>query len=267
MNTDIKVTKINILTKEVCVDFDNQDSIKILLNTFLELNLYENKIITINDYQNIKNKDEFYRLKDYAYYLLKFRDYCEKEMELSLYKYNPNMEFINEIINDLKKKNYLNDYSYAKYLIEKMSLKKYSKAKAIKELETMEIDSFIIDELIKDYDEFNILKSKINKMFDLVYKKKTFDNAKKDIYQKCLFEGFDGNIISEVLDDINYDFEENYNHDIFIIENEYTKIKKKIKNDCSKEDFQVKLIRKMLQKGYSYESIMDLIRKDELKDD
>ena len=122
MSTNLKITKIDILTKEVYVEFDNQNPIKILLNTFLEFSLYENKKITINDYNNLKSKDEFYRLKDYAYYLLKFRDYYEKEMELSLYKYNPNMEYINEIITDLKNKNYLNDYSYAKNSIEKMSI-------------------------------------------------------------------------------------------------------------------------------------------------
>lgn len=267
INSQITIKKIVVLTKEVCIDFEDKESLKILLNTFLEFSLYENKIISLNDYNNIIERDEFYRLKDYAYYLLKFRDYCEREMENSLYKYNQNIKFIKEIIEDLKHKNYLNDESYARYIVEKMSSKKYSKARVIKELEAMEIDENIIIDAISNYNELEILSDKVKHLFNQSYKKKTLDNAKKDVYQKCLYEGFEPSNIIEILDSLFIDNNEVDDHDYLMLENDYKKLKRNSKKDCDSKEFQVKLIRKLSQKGYSYDSIMELIRKDELNND
>ena len=47
----------------------------------------------------------------------------------------------------------------------------------------------------------------------------------------------------------------------------YQKVKRNYQNDCDKKEFQVKLIRKLTAKGYSYDSIVDIIRKDELTND
>ena len=267
MANTTKVKKVEILSKEVCIDFSELESLKILLNTFLEFSLYENKEISVEEYQNIKEKDLFFRLKDYAYYLLKFRDYCEKEMENSLYKYHQNMDYVNQIILELKNKNYLNDESYAKYACEKMFNKQYSKARAYKELDNMEISEDIIDDVLKDYDEYEILKKKISFLFNISYKKKTLDNAKKDVYQKCLMDGFDSTLIIEILENINIDYEEKNVHDQIMLEKDYNKLKRNYQNDCDKKDFQVKLIRKLTTKGYSYDAIMELIRKDELNND
>ena len=48
---------------------------------------------------------------------------------------------------------------------------------------------------------------------------------------------------------------------------DYQKLKRNYQNDCDKKEFQVKLIRKLISKGYSYESINEIIRKDELEND
>ena len=74
-----KIIKAQVLTKEVILEFSTQESLKILLNTFLEFSLYENKELSLKEYKEIKEKDSFFRVKDYAYYLLKFRDYVKRK--------------------------------------------------------------------------------------------------------------------------------------------------------------------------------------------
>lgn len=263
----IKITKTEVLTKEVLVEFSNKEPLKILLNTFLELSLYENKEITPKDYQNIKEKDEFFRVKDYAYYLLKFRDYCEREMEYSLYKYCQNEIFVQDIIKELKKKNYINDEAYAKYAVEKMFYKQFSKVRVIKELESLDIDENIIYTSTKDYDEYEILEKKINYLFKKYYSKKTLENAKKDVYQKCLIEGFDLEIVQEILTNLELSFENNIDHDHEMLLKDYLKIKRNYQNDCDNNEFKVKLIHKLTSKGYSYDAVMNVLRKDELEND
>lgn len=264
---DIKITKVEILTKEVVLSFDIKDSIKILLNTFLDFNLYESKLITEEDYNEIILKNEYYILKDYAYYLLKFRDYCEKELEHSLHRYSQNEQNIKSIINELKSKNYINDESYTKCYVEKMFNKGFSKNRVIKELEVLNIDEQIIYNSLIDYNEEEILITKIKKLFNIAIKKKTYVNAKKDIYQKCIYEGFDSSLVYELLENMSFDYIEIKTHDEKILENEYQKIKRTIKIDCDSNEFKVKLIRKLSTKGFSKESINELIRKDELIND
>ena len=263
---DRKIMKVVILANEVSIDFDDKSDLKILLDTFLDFNLYENKIINQDIYNEILDKNNYNKLKNYAYYLLKFRDYCEKEMFISLYKYEPNEVSINKIINELKQKNYLNDYNYAKYALEKMFNKGFSKARAIKELFEFEINQDIINELIIDYDEEEILTKKTKKLFAQIYSKKTLENTKKDIYQKCLYEGFESSQVISIIDNICDDLDNN-NHDFQMLLQDYNKLKRINKNDCDKNDFKVKLTRKLLQKGHSYEQICELIGKDDFKDD
>ena len=262
-----KIIKAQVLTKEVILEFSTQESLKILLNTFLEFSLYENKELSLKEYKEIKEKDSFFRVKDYAYYLLKFRDYCEKEMEFSLYKYCENTEYVDKIINELKSKNYINDEAYAKYAVEKMFTKQYSKARVIKELVNLEINELIIDEYTQNYDEYAILEKRIKTLFNNAYKKKTFEHAKMDVYQKCLVDGFDTSLVLEILNNTSLENEENIEHDNQMLIKDYQKLKRNYQNDCDKKEFQVKLIRKLISKGYSYESINEIIRKDELEND
>jgi len=184
----------------------------------------------------------------------------------SLYKYEQNEININIIINELKQKNYLNDYNYARYALEKMFIKGFSKVRAIKELEDYEISKDIINELLIDYDEEEILVKKIKKLFSQIYNKKTLENTKKEIYQKCIYEGFESSQVISIIDNICDDLDNN-NHDFQMLLQDYNKLKRISKNDCDKNDFKVKLTRKLLQKGHSYEQICELIGKDDFKDD
>lgn len=262
-----KIVKVVVLSNKVSIDFDDNTSLEILLDTFLDFNLYENKIIVQEIYNNILEKDSYNKLKSYAYYLLKFRDYCEKEIFNSLYKYEQNETSINLIINELKQKNYLNDFNYAKYALDKMFNKGYSKVRAIKELENYDIDYSIIDELILDYNEEEILFKKVKKLFSQIYSKKTLENTKKDIYQKCVYEGFDSSLIVNIIDKVINDMDYDNNHDLQMLINDFNKIKRNYKNDCDNHDFKVKLIRKLTQKGYSYDDVCNLVRKEEFEND
>ena len=44
-----KIIKAQVLTKEVILEFSTQESLKILLNTFLEFSLYENKELSLKE--------------------------------------------------------------------------------------------------------------------------------------------------------------------------------------------------------------------------
>jgi SOS response regulatory protein OraA/RecX len=88
-----------------------------------------------------------------------------------------------------------------------------------------------------------------------------------DVYQKCLVDGFDTSLVLEILNNTSLENEENIEHDNQMLIKDYQKLKRNYQNDCDKKEFQVKLIRKLISKGYSYESINEIIRKDELEND
>ena len=50
-----KIIKAQVLTKEVILEFSTQESLKILLNTFLEFSLYENKELSLKEYKEINS--------------------------------------------------------------------------------------------------------------------------------------------------------------------------------------------------------------------
>jgi len=54
---DRKIIKVIVLSNEVNIEFDDKSMIKILLDTFLDFNIFENKIISQDTYNKILEKD------------------------------------------------------------------------------------------------------------------------------------------------------------------------------------------------------------------
>ena len=121
--------------------------------TLLKFNLHVGVEINEDLIEKIKNKEDFYSLKDSAYRFLSRRQQSVKELKDKLNKKSGNTNLINKVINELLDKNYLNDLTFAKvFLKEEIKLKKNGPLLIKSKLFQKGVSREIIDSLISsDY--------------------------------------------------------------------------------------------------------------------
>jgi SOS response regulatory protein OraA/RecX len=243
--------------------------IKILPETYEEFKFsigkeYKKETILECIAENKKNEIVRYGISKFAK-----KNYCSNEIKKKINKKFSDYpsKIIDEAIEILKLNNFIDDKFYVEQYLEYFNVGCYGKYYIINFFNSQKIDNKLIDQI-----EFNdeVEKEKANRYFELIknkYVSNNFIKQKKKIYDNLLRRGFDVSLISELIDTLEID---EAREEKALIKS-YLKEKNKMLSEKNHDEaITNKIISKLVSKGYSYEKIKDIIKKDEegeLKDD
>ncbi len=195
-------------SKNVSINLDNDNVIFIDYEVFVKSGLRKNDNISENQIDSLIKENQRFAVKQRAFRYLGRRLLSENELriKLKLKKYDENI--INEIIEDLKEKKYLNDLEFANvFSSENIRNKFWGKNKVKAELMRRGINNEIISQVLSEkFPEGNDLNNAIGlakKKYQLLSKRNLEHKKIKEKMISFLFsKGYDYEVIKEALEQI-----------------------------------------------------------------
>ena len=256
-----KLKNLKIKSNEIILDFD-----------FFKLKIFPDIESKYNFKIGETYSDEYIKkcisdnnktiVNQYALNKLNNKFYCESDIKVKLCKKFKNLpsSFLNEIVKTLKSKGVIDDKKYVEEYLSYFNSGGYGKYYIINFFKNKKISSKIINSL--KFDD-KLEKEKAINYFELIKNKfvsKNFIKQKKKLYENLLRRGFDISLIYDIVSSIKIDeTKEEYQ-----ITKAYLKLKNKFNNEKIDESQKKnKIISKLIAKGYAYEKILEIIKKDE----
>ncbi|MGL4688440.1 MAG: regulatory protein RecX [Fusobacteriaceae bacterium] len=167
--------------------FENKVEFTLSNSTINEYSLKEKKSISKEEYLEIVKK----AMKNYVIFLLAKRDYFKKDLEDKLFIKYREKKIVLEIIEEMEKQEYLDDYNMSKQYIN--SHKKSGRRKLEFELKRKNIESSIISTLLEKnaHIEIEEIEKKIEKMIK---------QSPEKIYASLMRKGFQYKDIKDAIE-------------------------------------------------------------------
>lgn len=213
----MKISKIvNKDAKNVIVHFDNDEVLFLSVDIFYKSGLKKNDEISDDRFSSLIKENQLFHIKQRAFRYLGRRQHSTSELRIKLKQKRYETELINEVLDDLKKKNFLDDTKFAEMFVEeKMKLKLWGEQKLRSELVKRGIKSEIITDVlankISEEEKLNNAMIIASKKYDTLKNR----NVDKDVIKRKLFtflnsRGYNYDLIKEVYDELiikddNYD--------------------------------------------------------------
>ena len=202
----IRIVKKDV--RNVAIHFDNDEVLFLAVDIFYKSGLKKNDEISYDRFSSLIKENRLFHIKQRAFLYLGRRQHSTSELRTKLKQKGYETELVNEVIDDLKSKNYLDDTEFAKMFVEeKLKLKLWGEQKLRSELIKRGIKSDIISDVLRTIisDE-----NQVNNALILATKKyNTLRNRNPDKYviKKKLItflnsRGYDYDIIKDVCDEL-----------------------------------------------------------------
>ena len=237
----IKYQKLN--GNKYNVYLDNGEKIKLYEDIIIKEELLLTKEIDdIDKLLELNSKYEIYEIS-LKYINTKIRSI--KEMKDYLFKKGYSEIDINNTIDKLIKKGYLNDDYYSKcYITDRMNLSNDGPLKIKKHLDELEIPYPVYSKYLKDFN-YSLQKEKVN---DYISKKLKSNRKSRYMFKNSMIVnlvnlGYDKELVNECLYHIYVDDKDN-------LVKEKEKIRKKLEKKYSGDELEYKIKQKLYQKGY-----------------
>lgn len=251
-NVGRKILSLHIGKKKVLLRFDNE-VISLSLNTYLHFHLYENKILSEQEYQEIIKFNEIDKYIEYAKTVISRSPISEKCLIDKLTKKKINNDIVAYIVNYLKENHLLNDEQYGNDLLEYLENRNFGKNKIIDILYRKGLKTSFIKNI--EFDDKNEIKKAeyLIPLLEKKYSKYNYKNKINHIELALLRNGFENHIAAIAktnIKNINNDDELNK------LEIDYIKAIKRYSKKYDKNELDNKVIKYLLAKGYSYKNII-----------
>lgn len=252
------IGSIKFNKKDISINFNDGEILKISEGTFTHFYLYKDKSISLDEYQEIINYENLNKARTYALNLLSKSYYTEKEVRSRLIeKKHVSYKDANLIIDYLKEHNFIDDQKYLIEYVETLHYKNYGKNKILQKCFEEGFKKEEIDKLIFE-DEEEIKKAEVQIMKYFSLKNKNYQKLKENGYAFLINQGFDFEIcasVIKIIDDM-YDFSKEKE----LLHNELQKYLLSHPIDIKDYDEKQKLINTFIRKGYKYEDIKNEIK-------
>ena len=198
--TDIQIKKENPKLVEICID--NNVFLETNLSTIADLDLSVNSIITPRAIELIQKENDLTMAKRDSLRFLSYRPRSEWEIKKKLLDKEYPLYIVEEALNWLKEKEFINDRDFSlKWIKYQLSKKPFGKIKLKNELRKKGIDKEIINSVI---DSFFEQKDELELAYQLITKKynsialKNIELNPKDIIKLLKSRGFSSSIIEQI---------------------------------------------------------------------
>jgi regulatory protein len=225
------------------VYLDNGEKIKLYEDIIIKEELLLKK--EIDDVDRIIKLNDKYSIYEVSLKYISTKIRSIKEMEDYLTKKGYSNLDINNTIDKLIKKGYLNDDYYSKcYISDKINLSNDGPLKIKKHLEELGIPYPVYSKYLKDFN-YSLQKEKVN---DYINKKLKSNRKSRYMFKNSIIVnlvnlGYDKELVNECLYHVYVDDKDNLNK-------EKEKIRKKLEKKYSGDELEYKIKQKLYQKGY-----------------
>lgn len=225
---------------------NDDSSIVVHEEVILKKELLITKKIDDEDVKNIDKLNNNYNAYDIAvkYIGVKLRSCFEVHEYLE--KKEIDKVIIHEVIEKLKKQNYLNDSVFAKAFVnDRIKFSNYGPYKIKKELDDRKISNSIIEEVLEIFD-YSLEREKLEKLVPKYVKtvrNKSLVMMKSKVSNYFSDLGYNKNIVLDILNDVDYD-------DSSAREKEYKKYYNKLSRKYSGEELEYKIKQSLYKNGF-----------------
>ena len=202
--------------RNVIIHFDNDEVLFLSVDIFYKSGLKKYDEISDDRFSSLIKENRLFHIKQRAFLFLGRRQHSTSELRIKLKQKGYETELINDVLDDLKNKNYLDDTEFAKMFVEeKIKLKLWSeqklKSELIKKGINAEIISDVLRNIISDEDTLNNAMTVAEKKYDNL-KNRDVENdvIKSKLVAFLKSRGYNYDVIKEVCDELiieddNYD--------------------------------------------------------------
>lgn len=220
------------------------------------------KVIDREVFDVLKDYEQISHAYQKALKYLTVKDYTKNQMEKKIMDSgNYDDTQLQATIDLLESKNLINDEAYVLQYIKRSSRLGIGLNKAIYNLQNLGIDSTTIDQCLEEvqYDEEYTTAMEV---INTLYKKNMSSSHKaiiKRIKDRLYSKGFTNETVERAMSDYDFTYSEKKEEEVMI--NEYKKQINRYKRKLSGTALDEKVIDVLLRKGYNYDSIRQLIKK------
>ncbi len=255
-----KITKLKNSLYEVIVEKESEEKrFKLSEDILIEYNFINNKILTESEYTLLHTLANYSKIYTKTLGFIAFKMRTESEVAIYLQEKDCNEKYIIEIIEKLKRLNYINDKMYCKnYVKHQFEINKKGPKLIIDELKKKNVKLEYINESIKLL-SFEMINDKILSLihyYDKINRGKSINKLKESILRHLLVKGFDYELIMPILS--NYSFANN-NDDRQLLQKEFTKVYNKLQKKYQDYELKRKVIKTLMNKGFNYDDITSIL--------
>lgn len=188
---------------DVTIYFDNDSVLFLTVEVFLKSGLTKGDDISEDRFSLLIEQNKLFHIKQKSFRLLGRRQHSTSELRRKLWNKDYEQYLIDEVIEDLKKKGYLDDKEFIRaFVAEKSKFKNWSIKKIKSELIKSGLALKLIDEILSkepsDSDSENAMKL-ARKKYEILIKRNLEPKDLRNKLSTYLFsKGFDYDLIKEV---------------------------------------------------------------------
>jgi regulatory protein len=174
--------------RNVVIHFDNDEVLFLSVDIFYKIGLKKNDEISDDRFSSLIKENRLFHIKQRAFRYLGRRQHSTSELRIKLKQKGYETELINEVLDDLKQKNHLDDKKFAEMFVEeKIKLKLWGEQKLRSELIKRGIKSEIISDILRnkitDEDKVNNAMTVATKKYHTLKNR----NVENDVIKRKLF--------------------------------------------------------------------------------
>ena len=255
----MKITKIEKKKRLYLLELDGSEKLYITEDTIVRFMLSKGMEITEQELKEIQDYAQFSYGKNLALYHLSFKQRTAKEVKDYLTQHDIQPEIISQVLDNLKKDNWINDRKYANSFIQSNLLTGDKGAFVLKQkLSLKGISSTIIEEELNQFD-FTELTDKVSEKLLKKYQVKLPSKALQDkILQSLINKGFSYSQAKTAYQHLEIEEDQENKQELLYkeIDKQYRKYSKKY----DVYDLKQRLTQALARKGYDFSDIASALR-------
>ena len=255
----MKITKIEKKKRLYLLELDGSEKIYITEDTIVRFMLSKGMEIAEQELSEIQDYAQFSYGKNLALYHLSFKQRTAKEVKDYLSQHDIQAEIISQVLDNLKKDNWINDRKYANSFIQSNLLTGDKGAFVLKQkLSQKGISSTIIEEELSQFD-LTELTNKVAEKLLKKYQGKLPSKALQDkILQSLINKGFSYSQAKTAYQHL--EIEEDQENQQELLYKELDKQYRKYSKKYDGYDLKQRLTQALARKGYDFSDIASALR-------
>ena len=255
----MKITKIEKKKRLYLLELDDSEKLYITEDTIVRFMLSKGMEITEQELSEIQDHAQFSYGKNLALYHLSFKQRTAKEVKDYLTQHDIQPEIISQVLDNLKKDNWINDKRYAHSFIQSNFLTGDKGSFVLKQkLSQKGISSTIIEEELNQFD-FTELTDKVAEKLLKKYQGKLPSKALQDkILQSLINKGFSYSQAKTAYQHLEIEEDQENQQELLYkqLDKQYRKYSKKYDG----YDLKQRLTQALARKGYDFSDIASTLR-------
>ncbi|WP_288274853.1 recombination regulator RecX [uncultured Streptococcus sp.] len=255
----MKITKIEKKKRLYLLEIDEDDKLYVTEDTIVHFMLSKNIEIDDETLKKIQKYAQFSYGKNLALYQISFKQRTADEVKKYLEKHEIEDKYIPEIIENLKKENWINDAQYVEtYLSQNLTSGDKGSYVLKQKLLQKGIKASLIDQKIADLDFSSLAEKVAEKLLRKYQNKLSTKTLKYKIIQTMMTKGFSYSEAKDAFDTL--EIEKDEEQEFYLLNKELEKQYRKFSKKYEGYELKQRLTQNLARKGFSYDDINSALR-------